>query len=84
MRHGYRIYDADTHVHAMAESLDPYLGPELRARVPDLDRSRAPFRIGWAGEKLEEPFRHTFRFTQREGLLGRPPGAGPRFPGHSR
>ena len=44
MRNGYRIYDADTHVHAMAESLDPYLGPELRARVPDLQERAVPFR----------------------------------------
>jgi len=37
----------------MAESLEPYIGPELRARVPDLAERQADFRTGWAGEKLE-------------------------------
>ena len=61
MRSGYRVYDTDTHFSATTESLEPYLGPELRARVPDLDQRKAPFTIGWAGERLEPPYRHMFR-----------------------
>jgi predicted TIM-barrel fold metal-dependent hydrolase len=66
----------------MAESLDPYLGPELRARVPDLQERAVPFRTGWAGEKLQEPFRHIYRFERRGGWGGGKPRilgeAGPR------
>jgi uncharacterized protein len=61
MRNGYRVFDTDTHFSAMAESLEPYIGPELRARLPDLDQRKAPFKRGWAGEPLEPPYRHLFR-----------------------
>ncbi len=70
MRNGYRIYDADTHVHATAESLERYLTPALRERIPDLEAHKSPFRTGWAGEKLEPPFRHLFRFERRGGWGG--------------
>jgi uncharacterized protein len=62
VRSGYRVFDADTHVHATAESLEPFLSSELRARLPDLDTFKSPFKTGWAGEKLEPPYRHLFRF----------------------
>ncbi len=82
MRNGYRIYDADTHVHATAESLERYLTRELRERVPDLEARKSPFRTGWAGEKLEPPYRHLFRFERRGGWGGGAPRvlgeAGPR------
>src|SRR5438477_535257 len=61
MRDGYKVFDCDTHVTPMAETLDPYLGPELRARVPDLEQRKVEFKTGWAGEKLEPPYRHTYR-----------------------
>ncbi|MEA2639682.1 MAG: uncharacterized protein QOF51_1076 [Chloroflexota bacterium] len=61
MRDGYRVFDCDTHVTPMAETLDPYLGPELRARVPDLEQRKVEFKTGWAGEKLEPPYRHMYR-----------------------
>jgi predicted TIM-barrel fold metal-dependent hydrolase len=67
MRNGQRVYDADTHVTATAETLQQYIGPELRTRVPDLDEHRREFRIGWAGEKLEPPFRHLYSFAHRGG-----------------
>jgi hypothetical protein len=67
MRQGYRVYDADAHFSATAESLEPYLGPELHARVPDLDQHKVPLMIGWPAEKLEPPYRHMFRLGGRAG-----------------
>src|SRR5918912_4067293 len=61
MRKGYRVFDPVPHFRPTAESLEPYIGPELRDRVPDLDQRKAPFTRGWAGEKLEPPYRHMFR-----------------------
>jgi predicted TIM-barrel fold metal-dependent hydrolase len=70
MRNGQRIFDADTHVHPTAETLEPYLGPELRARVPGLASYRVPFKTGWAGEEFEPPYRHLYRFERRAGWGG--------------
>lgn len=70
MRNGYRVFDADTHFNATAESLQPYIGPELRARIPDLDERKTPFTRGWAGEKLDPPYRHMFRLGRGEGAGG--------------
>jgi uncharacterized protein len=62
MRSGYRIYDADTHIMPSAETLEPYLDPKIRERVPDLDERKVPIRIGLAGEIRQEPYRHLYRF----------------------
>ncbi len=70
MRNGYRVFDADTHVHATAESLDKYLSAELRERLPNLDSYKSPFRTGGAGEKLEPPLRNLYRFESRGGWGG--------------
>lgn len=67
MRDGLKIYDSDTHLAPSAETLEPYLDPETRQRVPEWASCKVPFRIGWAGEKLEPPFRHRYRFKKREG-----------------
>ena len=61
MRNGYRVFDADTHVHATAESLEPFLSDELRARLPNLDTFKSPFKTGWAGE-MRRP-------SERTGLI---------------
>jgi hypothetical protein len=67
MRNGYRIYDSDTHIAPMAETLARYFDPKTRARLPDWENFKVPFRIGWAGEKLEPPFRHRYQFAKRDG-----------------
>ena len=67
MRNGYKIYDSDTHIAPMAETLAPYFDPEIRARLAEWDQFKVPFRIGWAGEKLEPPFRHRCSFGKRDG-----------------
>ncbi|HKA34528.1 MAG TPA: amidohydrolase family protein [Candidatus Binatia bacterium] len=67
MRNGYKIYDSDTHVAPMAETLAPYFDAKTRARLSDWEQFKVPFRIGWAGEKLEPPFRHRYSFVKRDG-----------------
>ena len=60
MRSGYRIFDADTHFHPTVESLEPYLGAELRAR----DLKTAEFKTGWAGEEMSAPYHHLYRLNE--------------------
>src|ERR1051325_2621197 len=67
MRNGYKIFDSDTHTAPMAETLAPYFDPQSRARLPEWEQFKVPFRIGWAGEKLEPPFRHRYSFAKRDG-----------------
>jgi len=54
----------------MVESVEQYLSPELRERIGDLEQYKSPFKTGWAGEKLEPPFRHLFRFGRGGGWGG--------------
>jgi len=70
MRNGRRVFDADTHMQPMAESIEPYLTKELRERVGDLEAHKVDFKTGWAGEKLEPPYRHMFSFRPRGGGWG--------------
>lgn len=67
MRDGFKVYDSDTHLAPSAETLDPYFDPAMRKRLSEWENCKVPFRIGWAGEKLEPPFRHRYRFKKREG-----------------
>jgi len=67
MRNGYKIYDSDTHIAPMAETLAPYFDPSLRGRLKEWEQFKVPFRVGWAGEKLEPPFRHRYSFAKRDG-----------------
>src|ERR1044072_6544754 len=67
MRNGYKIFDSDTHIAPMAETLAPYFAPQSRARLPEWEQFKVPFRIGSAGEKLEPPFRHRYSFAKRDG-----------------
>ena len=34
MLNGQKVFDADTHIHPSIESLEPYLDPGFRARLP--------------------------------------------------
>ncbi len=67
MRKGMRVFDADTHGGPNAELLEPYLESVIRERVPDLDSHKRPIRIGLAGEKREEPYKHNYSFGQGGG-----------------
>ena len=83
MRNGYKIFDSDTHIAPMAETLEPYFDTSIRQRVADWEQFKVPFRIGWAGEILKPPYRHRYQFKKRAGwrdelrILGE---AGPREP----
>jgi hypothetical protein len=83
MREGYKIFDSDTHIAPMAETLEPYFEANIRHRLCDWEQFKVPFRIGWAGEVLRPPFRHRYQFKKRAGwrdelrILGE---AGPRDP----
>jgi uncharacterized protein len=83
MRNGYKIFDSDTHIAPMAETLEPYFDASIRHRVADWEQFKVPFRIGWAGEILQPPYRHRYQFKKRSGwrdelrILGE---AGPREP----
>ena len=61
MRAGLKIYDADTHLNPTAETLERYFDPAMRKRLPEWESCKVPFRIGWAGEKLEPPYRHRYQ-----------------------
>ena len=83
MRNGYKIYDSDTHLNPSAETLEPYFNAAMRKRLPEWESCKVPFRVGWAGEILQPPYRHRYRFSKRAGwreelrVLGE---AGPREP----
>ena len=82
MRNGYKVYDADTHVSASAEVLEPYLSARVRELVPDLDERKSPIRIGLAGEERKEPYRHMYRLG-RGGGEGGWGGSAPRILGEA-
>ena len=67
MRNGYKIYDSDTHLNPSAETLEPYFNEAMRKRLPEWESCKVPFRIGWAGEILQPPYRHRYRFSKRAG-----------------
>ncbi len=69
MRDGRRVFDADTHGLPCSEVLEPYLDASVRQRVPDLDRYKAPMKVGFAGEIRQEPFKHMFRFGDTAGWV---------------
>jgi uncharacterized protein len=81
MRDGYKVFDSDTHIAPMAETLEPYFDASVRHWVADWEQFKVPFRIGWAGEMLQPPYRHRYQFKKRPGwrdelrILGE---AGPR------
>lgn len=67
MRHGFKVYDTDTHIAPSAESLEPFLSSRVRELVPDLDEKKTPIKMGLAGEVRTEPYRHNFRLGSGEG-----------------
>ena len=81
MRNGYKIFETDTHIAPMAETLEPYFDGSTRHRLREWEQFKVPFRIGWAGEILRPPYRHRYQFKKRAGwrdelrILGE---AGPR------
>jgi predicted TIM-barrel fold metal-dependent hydrolase len=81
MRQRFKIFDSDTHLSPNAETLEPYFDANIRKRLPEWENCKVPFRVGWAGEILQPPYRHRYQFAKRSGwrqklrILGE---AGPR------
>jgi uncharacterized protein len=46
MKNGFKIWDADTHIHPTIEVVEPYYDPDIRARLPELERYKVPVRAG--------------------------------------
>ena len=63
-----KVYDADTHFQASAESIIPYLSKAMQDRLPEFEMS--PVRLGRAGQTLQPPYRHWFRLGDRAGGWG--------------
>ncbi len=82
MRNGLKVYDADTHIAPSAEALRPHMSSRLLQLVPDIEDCRQEVKTGWAGEQFEPPYRHRYRFGNREGWSKNKPRhlgeAGPR------
>jgi hypothetical protein len=58
MRDGFKIFDSATHISPMAETLEPYFDAAMRKRLAEWESCKVPFRVGWAGEILQPPYRH--------------------------
>jgi predicted TIM-barrel fold metal-dependent hydrolase len=67
MRNGQRVFDADTHFQPSVESIVPYFDAALRDREEELAEFKNPVTVGRAGQILEEPYRHWYRFAPRGG-----------------
>ena len=63
-----KVYDADTHFQASAESIIPHLSKAMQERLPEFEMS--PVRLGRAGQVLQPPYRHWFRLGDRAGGWG--------------
>src|SRR5262245_31314091 len=62
MKNGFKVFDTDTHLAPSAETLRPYLSSMIIERIPDLEENRMPIRANRAGKKLQEPYKHWYRF----------------------
>ena len=82
MRNGFKVFDADTHLQPSVETLTSYMDAALRARQPELAQFLREVRFGRAGQPLEPPFNHWYRFERVGGWGGDKPRylgeAGPR------
>ena len=65
-----KVFDADTHFQPAAESLVNYMDKAMLARLPDLEPFKSPVKVGRAGQQLEPPFRHWYRFGKGGGGWG--------------
>ena len=43
MRHGFKIFDSDTHLNPLAETLEPYFDAAMRKRLPEWESCKVPF-----------------------------------------
>jgi hypothetical protein len=62
MKNGLKVFDTDTHLAPTAETIRPYLAPIVLERIPDLDQHVVPIRSNRSGKKMEQPYKHWYRF----------------------
>ncbi len=60
MLNGQKIFDADTHIHPSVESLERYVDPEFRARMPELEQYMVGARSDQSTTPREDPSRHHY------------------------
>ena len=60
MLNGQKVFDADTHIHPSIESLEPYLDPGFRARLPELEKYKVGARSDQTTTPREDPSRHHY------------------------
>lgn len=61
MRNGYKVYDSDTHIQPSLETIEPYLDPDIRARLPELEQYLVSVTYESSGLAIENPTRHVVR-----------------------
>jgi predicted TIM-barrel fold metal-dependent hydrolase len=84
MRSGFRIFDADTHFNISVESLAPHLESALQARLQEFKQFEREYKMGRAGQPVEPPYPHFYRFAEmREGEGWGGGGAGRRHLGEA-
>jgi len=62
-----KVFDADTHFQPAAESIVQFLDKAMVARLPDLEEFKTPVTTGRAGQAIEPPYRHWYRFARGGG-----------------
>jgi uncharacterized protein len=62
MKNGFKIFDTDTHVRPMLETLEPYYDANLRARMPELEKFKRENRRDVEGMV---PGRHSYALGER-------------------
>ena len=73
MRNGFKVFDADTHLQPSVETLSRYMDNELLGRKLELEPFLREVKTGRAGQILEPPFNHWYRFESVGGWgVGKP------------
>ncbi len=63
MLNGQKIFDADTHIHPSVESLEQYVDPAFRARMPELEQYTVGARSDQTTTPREDPSRRHYAFS---------------------
>jgi uncharacterized protein len=62
MKNGFKIYDTDTHIRPMLETLEPYFDANVRARLPELEKYK---RVNQRDVEGMVPGRHSYALGKR-------------------
>lgn len=60
MLNGHKVFDADTHIHPTVETLEQYLDPEFRSRLPELEQYKVGARSDQTTTPREDPSKHHY------------------------